>query len=135
MPPTMTADSIAEAAQNLSLPELDAIMARLTTTRAHRRVPALSQTEADLLKRIEAAVPLAALQRRKALKATQAQRELTAEEHDEFAQLTDEIELAEAGRIDLLSELATLRGITLPEVARQLGLSSPSSLLRLISNS
>lgn len=91
--------------------------------------------EADLLKRIEAAVPLAALQRRKALKAAQAQRELTAEEHDEFAQLTDEIELAEAGRIDLLSELAALRGTTLPEVARQLGLGRPSSPLRLISNS
>ena len=121
----MTADYIAEAAQNLSLSELDAIMERLTTIRAHRRVPALSQTEADLLKRIEAAVPLAALQRRKALKATQAQRELTTEEHDEFAQLTDEIELAEAGRIDLLSELAALRGITLPEVARQLGLGRP----------
>ncbi len=121
----MTADYIAEAAQNLSLPELDAIMERLTTIRAHRRVPALSQTEADLLKRIEAAVPLAALQRRKALKATQAQRELTPEEHDEFAQLTDKIELAEAGRIDLLSELAALRGITLPEVARQLGLGRP----------
>jgi hypothetical protein len=125
MPATMTADYIAEAAQNLSLPELDAIMERLTTIRAHRRVPALSQTEADLLKRIEAAVPLAALQRRKALKATQAQRELTPEEHDEFAQLTDKIELAEAGRIDLLSELAALRGITLPEVARQLGLGRP----------
>ena len=81
--------------------------------------------EADLLKRIEA---VAALQRRKALKATQAQRELTTEERSEFAQLTDEIELAEAGRIDLLSELATLRGITLPEVARQLGLGRPSSL-------
>ncbi|WP_395138862.1 hypothetical protein [Armatimonas sp.] len=57
MPPTMTADYIAEAAQNLSLLELDAIMERLTAIRAHRRVPALSETEADLLKRIEAAVP------------------------------------------------------------------------------
>ncbi len=122
MPATMTADYIAEAAQNLSLPELDAVMERLTTIRAHRRVPALSQTEADLLKRIETAVPLIALQRRKALKV---QRELTEEEQNEFARLTDEIETAEAGRIDLLSELAALRGVTLPEVARQLGLGRP----------
>lgn len=121
----MTADYIAEAAQNLSLPELDAVLERLTTIRAHRRVPALSQAEADLLKHIETAVPLAALQRRKALKATQAQRELTTEEHNEFTQLTDEIEIAEASRINLLSELATLRGVTLPEVARQLGLGRP----------
>jgi hypothetical protein len=122
MPATMTADYIAEAAQNLSLPELDVVLERLTTIRAHRRVPALSQTEADLLKRIETAVPLVALQRRKTLKA---QRELTDEERSEFAQLTDEIETAEAGRIDLLSELAALRGVTLPEVARQLGLGRP----------
>ncbi len=122
MPATMTADYITEAAQNLSLPELDAVMERLTTIRAHRRVSALSQTEADLLKRIETAVPLTALQRRKTLKA---QRELTDEEHSEFARLTDEIETAEAGRIDLLSELAALRGVTLPEVARQLGLGRP----------
>lgn len=84
-------------------------------------MPATMTAEADLLKRIEAAVPLAALERRKALKATQAQREFTTEEHDEFAQLTDDIELAEASRIDMLSELATLRGVTLPEVASQLG--------------
>ncbi|WP_395092277.1 hypothetical protein [Armatimonas sp.] len=51
-------------------------------------MPATMIAEADLLKRIEAAVPLAALQRRKALKATQAQRELTPEEHNEFAAST-----------------------------------------------
>jgi hypothetical protein len=122
MPATLTADSITQAAQNLTLSELETVVERLITIRASRRTPALSQQEADLLRRIEKAVPLTALQRRKALRSTQVERILTNEEQSELNQLTDQIEIAEAGRIDLLSELAALRGVTLPEAARQLGL-------------
>lgn len=125
MPATLTADSIAQAAQSLPLTELDTLVQTLTTIRAHRRAPALSQTEADLLKRIETTVPLTALQRRKALRVIQKERALTHDEQEELALLTDEIETAEAHRIDLLSELAGLRGITVPQVARQLGLGRP----------
>jgi hypothetical protein len=121
MPATLTADSLAEAAQSLSSSELDMLVQKLSSLRAHRRAPSLSESEADLLKRIENAVPLAALQRRKALTTAQQQRSWTSEEYAEFATLTDEIEQAEAGRIELLSELAALRRVPLLEIARQLG--------------
>ena len=122
MPATMTADSLAEAAQNLPMPELDALVQRLNAIRTQRRVPTLSRSETELLRRIENAIPLDSLLRRKSLRAVAQGRDFTDTEREEFSRLTDEIEIAEAARIDLLSELAILRGVSLPELARQLGL-------------
>ena len=121
MPATMTADSLAEAAQNLPMPELEALVQRLDAIRVQRRVPTLSRSETELLQRIESAIPLDSLLRRKSLRALAQGREFTDAEREEFSQLTDEIEIAEAARIDMLSELAALRGVSLPELARQLG--------------
>jgi hypothetical protein len=122
MSAVLTAESLAEAAQSLPSSELDKLAHKLSMLRAHRRAPALPPEEADLLQRIASAVPLSALQQRKILQALGKERLLSLDETVALAQLTDQVELAEAVRIDLLSELATLRGITLPEVARQLGL-------------
>ena len=88
------------------------------------KVSHLSDAEADLLQRIAAAVPAAIRQQRQKLHALSQQRGLTDEERDQYLRLTDQIETAEAERIELLSQLAALRGTSIPDVARQLGLRS-----------
>jgi hypothetical protein len=120
--PPMTADHLEEAAQTLSPADFDALVDRLITLRARRRVAALSDRETDLLKRISAAVPLNLRQQRQTLYDLSQTRRLTDDERAEFLRLTNAIENAEAARIPLLGKLAALRGVSLPEIARQLGL-------------
>jgi len=50
---------------------------------------------------------------------------LTPEEHAELCELTHQIELANARRLEYLAELARLRGTGLREVMRQLGIQAP----------
>lgn len=47
---------------------------------------------------------------------------LTPEELQELLQLTDQIETSDAQRVQYLGELARLRGISLPDLMKELGI-------------
>jgi hypothetical protein len=97
----------------------------LESVRQRLRPDVLPEAEAELLQIINAPVALEARSRRDALLAQQAQRELTEDEQATLADLIDAVEMANATRWQALASLARLRGLSLPEIARDLELPLP----------
>ncbi|WP_309688376.1 hypothetical protein [Armatimonas sp.] len=87
-----------------------------------RDLPTAALSESELLRRIQEAIPPSLRQEREVLITAQKARAWSASERARFLELTNQIETCEADRILLLSALARQRGITLPEIARQLEL-------------
>jgi hypothetical protein len=118
-------ESLVEAAAHLSSAELDTLKQRLNALSASRRVPVLSEEETKLLLQIQdTSAPLSLREERQKLLAIQEERSFNDTERATFLRLTNEIETHDAERIVLLSELARLRGISLSEAMRQLGLAA-----------
>src|SRR5262245_28564879 len=112
----VTAADVLNAAQQLSLPELETVLARLTALRAQRAVEAGDLTEADLVRLIREAIPPAVQRRYDQLKARRRAGTLTEAEHQEFLRLIELVEQLDAQRLEHLLQLARLREATLAEV-------------------
>ena len=84
---------------------------------------ALSFDDSELLLRIQSAILLSARRNRAALESIQKMRPWSDEERHRYLDLTNEVETGEARRIELLSALARRRGVSLPEIVAELGLS------------
>jgi hypothetical protein len=82
----------------------------------------LSAQETALLQKINSAIPAKTWVRYRALVGKKAAYTIQPAELEELIQLTHQIEVANAERIVLLSQLAQLRGITLRQVMQDLGL-------------
>ena len=120
-----TSDQLLEAVAQLPPEELMTFVERVLTLRAGRFASHVSGDEASLLLQINRAVP-AELQRRfDELVAARDAETLTAREHDELLQLTDDIELFDVARVEALGELAVLQGKTVADVMRSLGIEQP----------
>jgi hypothetical protein len=94
--------------------------------RNERTPPHLSREEAELLQKINRGLPEATWERYRALKLKRDDETLTPEEHAELIALTDAIEGWNVQRLEIVSRLAKLRGIQLPEMMKELGLLPPS---------
>jgi predicted DNA-binding protein len=101
---------------------LEAIEARLRAS----DVPHLPAVEADLLLRINDGPSERTWQRYNHLVAIRRAGALTPEEHLDLLALTGEIEEANARRIGYLVELARLRGRSLREIMKDLGIEAPA---------
>ena len=123
----VTAADVLNAAQQLSLPELETVLARLTALRAQRAVEAGDFAEADLIRLIRDAVPPAVQRRYDELKARRRAGTLTEAEHQEFLRLIDLVEQLDAQRVEHLLQLARLRGVSVSQVMAALGLAAPSA--------
>lgn len=86
----------------------------------------ISAQEADLLQRINLAIPSETWAEYRRLVARRDREEITPEELDMLIAITDKIEIANAERIRHLAELAQLRGISLPELMHELGIQPES---------
>jgi hypothetical protein len=86
----------------------------------------LAAEEAVLLKQINEGLPEEAWKRYHDLVAKRRAATLTPVEHQELMALTNDVELWNARRIELVAELARRRGISLAEMMGQLGLAPPS---------
>jgi hypothetical protein len=93
---------------------------------AARTRSTLPHAEAELLERINEGLPEPTWERYYDLKAKRDAETLTAEEHRELIALVNEIETWNARRLELVGELARLRGVSLSNLVEQLGL-YPSS--------
>jgi hypothetical protein len=87
--------------------------------------PHLSRAEAELLQRINVGLPPAVWQRYHELVAKRRAETLTPEEHTVLITLSDQIEAANARRIEHLVELARLRQTSLEALMDQLGIIAP----------
>lgn len=83
---------------------------------------ALARPEAELLQRINQSLPLEAWQRYETLLARRQAETLTPAEQDELIALSDQLEALNAQRLEALTELAQLRGESVPRLMAQLGL-------------
>jgi hypothetical protein len=92
----------------------------LDSARLHLRPDVLSREETRLFDIINASLAPEARAERAQLLLEEEQRDLTPAEYDRLIELTDEVEIAGAKRWQAIGELATLRGLSLDEMARQL---------------
>lgn len=90
-----------------------------------RLPPHLSREETRLLQHINEGLPAETWKRYQALKEKRDARTLTREEHTELLALTDEVELWNARRLELVLALAQLRQVPLRVMMDELGLTPP----------
>ena len=124
MSPKETEQLLNDALQ-MSRPELERFVARLFALKARQDLPSLRKRESELLLEINQGVPEALQQRYNALIRKRRKHKLTSTEHRELLGLTKQIEQIDVERLKMLSELARLRGATLPELMRDLGINPP----------
>jgi hypothetical protein len=87
--------------------------------------PSLPSEEAALLQQISHGLPAETWQRYHDLVAKRRAEALTSEEHQELMALTNEVELWNARRVELVSALARLRNLPLARMMDELGLTTP----------
>ena len=82
----------------------------------------IAKHEAQMLQKIELAIPVETWERYHILRAKQQNETINAEERAEYAAANQKIEAANVQRLAALIELAKIRKVSLDEVLNQLGL-------------
>jgi hypothetical protein len=119
--PGPVAEALATTGQ-FSPAEFQAFFGGVLALRARRVAPVATAAESDLLVRINEALPEDRARRLERLQAKRDTESLTDEEHQELIRLSNESEERHANRLEALAELAALRGSTLVDTMRALGL-------------
>jgi hypothetical protein len=116
----LSLDVLVGVVSRLSEPELERLSSEVNLVRAKRKSPCLPEHESDLLQIINQ--PAASkLQTRYAELMTRRDAEiLTADQHKELLDLTQQIESHNVGRVQALAELAALRKTTLQQLLSDL---------------
>jgi hypothetical protein len=122
----LSLDQLVRVVEQLSRPDLDVFVPRVIALRAQRQTPTLSQTEADLLLRINEGLPVPMRQRYAELIARRQAETLTDAEYNELLQLTQQVEAHQARRVGYLAVLAQLRKVPLAALADSLGIQEPN---------
>ncbi|MDX2241910.1 MAG: STAS/SEC14 domain-containing protein [Leptolyngbyaceae cyanobacterium bins.302] len=112
----------------MSTPDLEDFASQVLVLRAKRRSLSLSQSESELLSKINQGLPSELWERVEQLRAKQDDETLTSEERSEMIGLTEKIETANVERVKLLAELADLRGVPLSKLMQDLEVNSPVSV-------
>jgi len=94
--------------------------------KARKLAPVASADETRLLIVINEGVPLTLKNRAQSLLAKRDDATLTREENDELFEVAEEIERRGVDRLKALTELAELRGVSLPALMRSLGVAADS---------
>lgn len=119
---TVNPTQLLAAAEQLTAEELAAFAADVVALRARRLAPSLAADQAVLLQHINASAPAGEAKRYAELVTLRDAEALSGAERAELLRLSDAREERNAKRIAALAELATLRGVTLDAVLRDLGL-------------
>jgi hypothetical protein len=112
----LTPDDILEAVKQFSPSELEMFTRQVQLIQAQRKTPHLSRQEAELLQKINQAIPAALWPSYKKLVAKRDENSLTEAEHEALLRLSDQIERLHAERIGYLVELAQLRNVSLTDL-------------------
>ena len=124
----LSTEQIISAVTHLSLPELKQVFDRVLQLQAERKADHLSAEESALLVRINKGLPSEMRERLAELRAKREDESITDDEYRELSRLTDRKEEAHAERMAALVELAELRGVSLPALMNQLGISLPENV-------
>ncbi|MDA0242982.1 MAG: STAS/SEC14 domain-containing protein [Chloroflexi bacterium] len=115
-------ETLLHGVAQLDTNHLEQFTRQVLALRAQRRAPHLSHREVELLQQINEGLPTPMQSRLQELVEQQQEGGLTAEAQQELLTLIAEVEERDALRLNLLGELAQLRGVSLREVMAQLGL-------------
>jgi hypothetical protein len=118
-------DDVLKSVAQLESKELEQVVNQFLALQARRRAASLSPAETDLLQRINQGLPPAIRARYEELNAKLYEETITPAEHEEFLQLSDQIEQADAERLRHLIALAQLRQVSLDTLMDQLGIRRP----------
>jgi len=121
----LSSDELLKAADKLSASELEKFVSQVITLQARRRAPCLPQAESELLLKINQGIPAGLQKRYNQLIAKRRAESLSPYEYKELLRLTDEVEKLEARRIAHLSELASIRRISLRQLMDDLDIHGP----------
>ena len=94
---------------------------------AKRMTPSVTNEEVAFLLRINSPLPADVQQRFDELIVKRDAETLTTEEHAELLRLTQQVEAFAVGRLEALTTLADLRGVTLPALMRKLEIPPPAN--------
>jgi carbon storage regulator CsrA len=120
-----TVAKILSRASSLKAPEeIEELTAGLLALRAKRIAPVVSHDETRLLLAINEGVPVELTDRAEFLIEKRDDCSLTVEENSELLQLADEVERRGVERLEALSKLAELRGVSLRELMQSLGVAA-----------
>jgi preprotein translocase subunit SecA len=118
----MALNQLLNSAAQLEMTDLEQLAQQVNVLLAQRKVPSLSASEAELLQNINQGLPAHTQHRYDELRAKLRAETLTSAEHQEFLELVDLVEQADAERLQHLITLAQLRQVSLPTLMHQLGI-------------
>lgn len=119
-------DQLLDAALQMPEEELKQFVARLFALKAREKTSVLSQSEADLLLKINEGLPPALQERLNELIDKRQSYTITEQELQELIRLTEEVEQFDVERLKHLIELAHLRNVSLDQLINQLGIKPAS---------
>jgi hypothetical protein len=122
----VSVDMLVQAAEQWSKEELRQFTAQMLALSAKRMAPSITQEEAELLLHSNSRLPEDVQQCYDELIAKRDAATLSDEEYTELLRLTKQVEAFDVARIEALSKLACLRGVTLAELMHQLEITSPT---------
>jgi len=122
----ISVDLLMRAVEQLDDHELRHFTSQLLALNAKRAAPSITQTEAELLARINRRLPSNILQRYHALIAKRDAEMLSDAGHRERLQFTERVEAFDVARVETLAQLAAQRRVTLSVLMRQLDVESPA---------
>lgn len=120
-------EQVLEGIAHLDLLALDEFTDKVIALRAKRQATSLSLTESELLQKINHGLPLSLRLRFRALRQKLQENSITESEYEEYLSLADQIELADAERINHLAKLAALRNISIAQLVTQLDIQQPDN--------
>ncbi len=115
-------EQLLNAALQMSRPELEQFVAKLFALKAREETSVLSESETELLLKINQGLPPAAAKRMKELIDKRRSNTITEDELQELIGITDEAERLNVERVKHLIELAALRNVALHDLMDQLGI-------------
>ncbi|MEL6263591.1 MAG: STAS/SEC14 domain-containing protein [Cyanobacteria bacterium J06626_6] len=124
----MSVDELIKAANQLNETELDRFLQQVVTLRTQRKASVLSVEEAQLLDKINQAIPATLQEQYQRLRTKREEESLKSQEHSQLIELSKQIEQLGAQRLEALATLAQLRQVSLPELMSQLGLERTSDV-------
>lgn len=119
-------DELLRGVATLDMQTLELFTERVLALQARRRAPNLSRTESELLQKINQPIATIVRERFNLLNEKLQEGTISPEEHQEFLQLVEQIELADAERVKQLIELSRLRRVSLDVLMQDLGIHPPA---------
>ncbi len=121
----VSTDELLQAVDQLDTADLEQFVSRVLALRARRAAPSVPKEEAALLLQINRGLPAEMRDRLGHLNEKCEDEALTPDEHAELLGLVAQVEALEVERLENLSRLARLRGVSLTALMDELGIQSP----------